>query len=327
MEKRTLSNLTKVLLALAMAAAAADGAVAQTYPTAPIRMVVGFPPGGVADILARIVGPKLADSLGQPVVVENRPGASSNIAAEVVARATPDGHTLFVFSTANAVNVSLYSKLSYDPVNDFAPVSLLASMANILVVHPSVPAQSVSELIALAKSKPGQLNFASAGNGSTQHISAQLFRMMAEVDMVHVPYKGSVPAMTALLGGEVPLMFNVMSTALPHVKAGKVKALAITSPRRSSLVPDLPTVAEAGLPGFEYVAHFGLQAPARTPSEVIAKLNAETVRILQTAEVRERLAVNGAEPMHSTPEQFGAFIRQEVEKHRPLVKASGARVD
>jgi tripartite-type tricarboxylate transporter receptor subunit TctC len=327
MEKRTVSGLVTLLFALATTAGAIDGALAQSYPTAPIRMVVGFPPGGVADVLARIIGPKLADSLGQPVVVENRPGAGSNIAAEVVARATPDGYTLFVFSTVNAVNVSLYSKLSYDPVKDFAPVSMLASMANLLVVHPSVPSQSVRELIALAKAKPGQLNFGSAGNGSTQHISAQLFLMMAEVDMVHVPYKGSVPAMTALLGGEIPLMFNVISTALPHVKAGKVRALAITTARRSSLVPDLPTVAEAGLPGFEYVAYFGLQAPARTSSEVIAKLNAQTTRILQMADVRERFAVNGAEPMHSTPEQFGAFIREEIDKHRPLVKATGARVD
>jgi tripartite-type tricarboxylate transporter receptor subunit TctC len=327
MEKRTVSGLVTLLIALAMSAGAIDGAHAQSYPTAPIRMVVGFPPGGVADVLARIIGPKLADGLGQPVVVENRPGAGSNIAAEVVARAAPDGYTLFVFSTVNAVNVSLYSKLSYDPVNDFAPVSLLASMANLLVVHPSVPAQSVNELIALAKSKPGQLNFGSAGNGSTQHISAQLFLMMAQLDMVHVPYKGSVPAMTALLAGEIPLMFNVISTALPHVKAGKVRALAITTARRSSLVPELPTVAEAGLPGFEYVAHFGLQAPARTPKEIIAKLNGETTRILQMADVRERFAVNGAEPMHSTPEQFGAFIREEIEKHRPLIKATGARVD
>jgi tripartite-type tricarboxylate transporter receptor subunit TctC len=327
MEKRTVSGLVTLLIAMAMSAGAIDGALAQSYPTAPIRMVVGFPPGGVADVLARIIGPKLADTLGQPVVVENRPGAGSNIAAEAVARAAPDGYTLFVFSTVNAVNVSLYSKLSYDPVNDFAPVSLLASMANLLVVHPSVPAQSVRELIALAKSKPGQLNFGSAGNGSTQHISAQLFLMMGQLDMVHVPYKGSVPAMTALLGGEIPLMFNVISTALPHVKAGKVRALAITTARRSSLVPDLPTVAEAGLPGFEYVAHFGLQAPARTPKEVIAKLNGETTRILQMADVRERFAVNGAEPMHSTPEQFGAFIREEIEKHRPLIKATGARAD
>jgi tripartite-type tricarboxylate transporter receptor subunit TctC len=327
MKKSGGSSLATLLLALATAGGAIDGAVAQGYPTAPIRMMVGFPPGGVADILARIVGPKLADSLGQPVVVENRPGAGSNIAAEVVAKAAPDGHMLFVFSTANAVNVSLYSKLSYDPVKDFAPVSMLASMANLLVVHPSVPAQSVRELIALAKSRPGQLNFASAGNGSTQHISGQLFSMMAQIDIVHVPYKGSVPAMTALLAGEIPLMFNVMSTALPHAKAGKVRGLAVTSPKRSSLVPDLPTVAEAGLPGFEYVAHFGLQAPAGTSGEIIARLNGEIAKILQMPDIRERLAANGAEPMHSTPGQFGAYIREEVEKHRALVKASGARAD
>jgi len=326
-EKRGVSSLARLLFPLVIAASGVNGALAQSYPSAPIRLVVGFPPGGVADILARIVGPKLGESLGQPVVVENRPGAGSNIAAEAVAKAAPDGHTLLIYGTVNAVNVSLYSRLSYDPVKDFSPVTLLASMANILVVHPSVPAHSVRELIALAKSKPGQLDFGSAGNGSTQHISGQLFRMMADVDIVHVPYKGSVPAMTALLSGQIPMMFNVMSTVLPHAKAGKVRALAVTSAKRSSLVPDLPTVSEAGLPGFEYVAYFGLQAPAGTPREIVAKLNAKVVKILHMPDVKARLVNNGAEPVSSTPEQFGAFIREEIEKNRILVRASGARVD
>lgn len=315
-------------VALAVAGlAAAPVCFAQAYPSAPVRVVVGFPPGGVADVLARIIQPRLAEGLGQPVVVENRPGAGSNIAAEQVARATPDGHTLFVFSSANAVNVSLYSRLNYDPVKDFTQISMIASMANLLVVNPSLPVQTVRELIALAKSRPGQLQFGSAGNGSTQHISGQLFAMMAGVDIVHVPYKGSVPAMTGLLGGEIPFMFNVMSTALPHVKSGKARALAITTAQRSPLLPDLPTVAESGVPGFDYIASFGIQAPARTPAPVVARLNAELGKVLQNPDVRERFAVNGAEAIHTTPEQFAAFIQNEVERHRPIIRATGAKVD
>lgn len=321
-----LANFAGLALAIG-GLAATPASLAQSYPSMPVRVVVGFPPGGVADVLARIIQPRLADGLGQPVVIDNRPGAGSNIAAEQVARATPDGHTLFVFSSANAVNVSLYSRLNYDPVKDFTQISMIASMANILVVNPSVPAQSVRELIALAKSRPGQLQFGSAGNGSTQHISGQLFAMMAGVDIVHVPYKGSVPAMTGLLGGEIPFMFNVMSTALPHVKSGKVRALAITSSQRSPLVPDLPTVAESGVSGFDYIASFGIQAPARTPAAVVARLNAEIGKVLQSPDVRERFAVNGAEPIHTTPEQFAAFLQNEVERHRPIIKATGAKVD
>ena len=248
---------------LAFSAAVALGnATAQSYPNKPIRVLVGFPPGGVADVLARIIGPKLADHLGQPLIVENRTGAGSNIAAETVARAPADGYTLFVYSTVNAVNVSLFTKLAYDPIKDFAPVSLIASMANILVVNPSVPANSVQELIALARARPGQLNFGSAGNGTTQHLSGQLFKSMAGIDISHIAYKGSVPAMTAVLAGEIPMMFNVMSTVLPQLKAGKVRALAVSSVKRSVLTPELPTVAEAGLPGFDYVSYFGVLAPA-----------------------------------------------------------------
>lgn len=327
MKQQSTPILATLLIAVAATLGAASPAGAQSYPTGPVRIVVGFPPGGVADVIARIVQPKLGDALGQPVLVENRPGAGSNIAAESVAKAPPDGHTLFIYSTVNAVNVSLYSQLRYDPGKDFEPIALLASMPNILVVHPSVPVQSVRDLVTHAKSKPGQLQFASAGNGTTQHISGQLFMMMADVSMVHVPFKGSVQGMTAVISGDVPVMFNVVSTALPHVKAGRVRALAITSPQRSSLVPELPTVAEAGLPGFEYVAYFGLLAPARTPRAVVDRLNADTGRILQMPDVRDRFAVSGAEPLHSTPEKFAAFIQQEVDRHRPLIKATGARVD
>ncbi len=314
------------LLALS-AAVALGNATAQSYPNKPIRVLVGFPPGGVADVLARIIGPKLADHLGQPLIVENRAGAGSNIAAETVARAPADGYTLFVYSTVNAVNVSLFTKLAYDPIKDFAPVSLIASMANILVVNPSVPANSVQELIALARARPGQLNFGSAGNGTTQHLSGQLFKSMAGIDINHIAYKGSVPAMTAVLAGEIPMMFNVMSTVLPQLKAGKVRALAVSSGMRSVLTPELPTVAEAGLPGFDYVSYFGLLAPAGTPREIVSRLNTEIVKILDATDMKARLADVGAEPVTSTPERFGAFIQEEIKKSAAVVKESGARAD
>ncbi|MFN0302120.1 MAG: tripartite tricarboxylate transporter substrate binding protein [Burkholderiales bacterium] len=323
---RRASVCRSALLALS-AAVSLGNATAQSYPNKPIRVLVGFPPGGVADVLARIIGPKLADHLGQPLIVENRAGAGSNIAAETVARAPADGYTLFVYSTVNAVNVSLFTKLAYDPIKDFAPVSLIASMANILVVNPSVPANSVQELIALARARPGQLNFGSAGNGTTQHLSGQLFKSMAGIDISHIAYKGSVPAMTAVLAGEIPMMFNVMSTVLPQLKAGKVRALAVSSGKRSVLTPELPTVAEAGLPGFDYVSYFGVLAPAGTPREIVSRLNAEIVKILDATDMKARLADVGAEPVTSTPERFGAFIQEEIKKSAAVVKESGARAD
>ena len=327
MLRRPVSIVAIAALALAVTIGASRHALAQAYPNKPVRFLVGFPPGGVADVLARIIGPKLSEHLGQPVVIENRAGAGSNIAAEAVAKSPADGYTLFVYSTVNAVNVSLFSKLSYDPVKDFAPVSLIASMANILVVNPAVAANSVQELIALAKARPGQLNFGSAGIGTTQHLSGQIFKSMAGIDINHVAYKGSVPAMTAVLSGEIPMMFNVMSTALPQVKAGKVRALAISSAKRSPIVPDLPTVAESGIPGFDYVSHFGVLAPAGTPGEIVARLNSEIVKIVESAEMKTRLADVGAEPVTSTPERFGAFIREEIRNSAAVVKASGARAD
>lgn len=315
-------------LALVVAALTApQGAWAQPYPNKPVRFLVGFPPGGVADVLARVIGPKLSEHLGQPVVIENRVGAGSNIAAEAVAKSPADGYTLFVYSTVNAVNVSLFSKLSYDPVKDFAPVGLIASMANLLVVNPAVAANNVQELIALAKSRPGQLNFGSAGIGTTQHLSGQIFKSMAGIDISHVAYKGSVPAMTAVLSGEIPMMFNVMSTALPQVKAGKVRALAISSAKRSPIVPDVPTVAESGIAGFDYVSHFGVLAPAGTPRDIVGRLNAEIVKILDSADMKARLADVGAEPVTSTPERFAAFIQEEIKNSAAVVKASGAKAD
>lgn len=327
MNAKRIVALVASSFAVALAAGGIGSALAQGYPSRPIRILVGFPPGGVADILARSVGSKLSESLGQPVVVENRAGAGGNIAAELLARSAPDGHSLIMFGTPTLANVFLYRKLSYDPMNEFAPVALVASMANILVVNPSVPANSVTELISLAKSKPGQLNFGSAGIGSTQHLSGQLFKSAAGIDISHIPYKGSGPAMTALLAGEIPIIFNVMSTVLPHMKAGKVRGLAVTSAKRSPFAPELPTIAEAGIPGYEYVAYFGLIAPARTPQEIIARLNAETARILQLPDIMERLAFNGAEPMIATPEQFGAFLREELTRMGKVVRESGARAD
>lgn len=327
MNAKRIVALVASSLAVVLAAGGIGSALAQGYPSRPIRILVGFPPGGVADILARSVGSKLSESLGQPVVVENRAGAGGNIAAELLARSAPDGHSLIMFGTPTLANVFLYRKLSYDPMNEFAPVALVASMANILVVNPSVPANSVTELISLAKSKPGQLNFGSAGIGSTQHLSGQLFKSAAGIDISHIPYKGSGPAMTALLAGEIPIIFNVMSTVLPQMKAGKVRGLAVTSAKRSPFAPELPTIAEAGIPGYEYVAYFGLIAPARTPQEIIARLNAETARILQMPDIMERLAFNGAEPMIATPEQFGAFLREELTRMGKVVRESGARAD
>lgn len=327
MNAKRIVALVASSLAVVLAAGGIGSVLAQGYPSRPIRILVGFPPGGVADILARSVGSKLSESLGQPVVVENRAGAGGNIAAELLARSAPDGHSLIMFGTPTLANVFLYRKLSYDPMNEFAPVALVASMANILVVNPSVPANSVTELISLAKSKPGQLNFGSAGIGSTQHLSGQLFKSAAGIDISHIPYKGSGPAMTALLAGEIPIIFNVMSTVLPQMKAGKVRGLAVTSAKRSPFAPELPTIAEAGIPGYEYVAYFGLIAPARTPQEIIARLNAETARILQMPDIMERLAFNGAEPMIATPEQFGAFLREELTRMGKVVRESGARAD
>lgn len=327
MNAKRIVALVASSFAVALAAGGIGSALAQGYPSRPIRILVGFPPGGVADILARSVGAKLSESLGQPVVVENRAGAGGNIAAETLAKSAPDGHSLIMFGTPTLANVFLYRKLSYDPINEFAPVALVASMANILVVNPSVPANSVTELILLAKSKPGQLNFGSAGIGSTQHLSGQLFKSAAGIDISHIPYKGSGPAMTALLAGEIPIIFNVMSTVLPQMKAGKVRGLAVTSAKRSPFAPELPTISEAGLPGYEYVAYFGLIAPARTSQEIIARLNAETARILQMPDIMERLAFNGAEPMIATPEQFGAFLREELTRMGKVVKDSGARAD
>lgn len=307
---------------------AGSQAGAQTYPSRAITMVVPFPAGGTTDILGRFVGQGLSAAWGQPVVIENRGGAGGNIGAAAVAKAAPDGYTLLVGTVGtHAINASLYSKMPYDTVKDFIPVTLIASVPNMLVVTPSLPVNSVAELVAYAKANPGKLNMASSGNGTSIHLSGELFKVMTGVDMVHVPYKGSAPALNDLMAGQVQLMFDNMPSALPQVKGGTLKALAVTTATRSPAMPDLPTVAEAGVPGFEASSWFGVFAPAGTPKEIVDKLQAEIARILKTPEMTERLAQQGAVAVGNTSEEFAAYVQAELTKWAGVVKASGAKVD
>ena len=323
---------TRALSVIAMFAALAvvGGALAQapTYPTKPIRLVVPFPPGGATDILARDVAQKLTESWGQAVVVDNRPGAGANIGTELVAKSAPDGYTLLMGTVGtHAINPSLYAKLPYDHVKDFAPVILVAGVPNVLVVNPALPVNSVAELIAYAKANPGKLNFASSGSGTSIHLSGELFKVMAGVEMVHVPYKGSAPAVQDLIGGQVQLMFDNLPPSLPQIKAGKLRALAVTSAARAPALPDVPTMAEAGLPGFEASSWFGILAPTGTPPAIVAKLNAEIAKWLATPEAKEKLAKQGANAAGGSPEDFAKHIAAETAKWAKVVKDSGAKVD
>jgi tripartite-type tricarboxylate transporter receptor subunit TctC len=309
-----------------MLAAAAATASAQGYPAKPVRFVVPYAPGGSTDTLARTIGVKLTDLLGQQVVVDNRPGASGNIGMEIVAHALPDGYTIVLGYIANlAIDPSLYSKMPYDPVRDFAPITQLASSPNVLVAHPSVPVTSFKDL--LVKAKQGQFNFASAGVGSVGHLTGELLNQMAGVRMVHVPYKGSGQAVTDLLGGHVQLMFSGFSSTLPHIKAGRLRALAVTGAQRSPAAPDVPTIAESGFPGFEATAWYGVLAPAKTPKPVVSRLHDDIVKVLQEPDVKNRLSGLGFEIVGSTPEQFSAYIKSEIKKWAKAVKASGAKPD
>jgi tripartite-type tricarboxylate transporter receptor subunit TctC len=300
---------------------------AQPYPSKPIKIVCPFPVGGIADIYGRIIAAKLGERWGQPVVVENRTGAGGNIGADLVAKSAPDGYALVIGTIGtHAVNVSLFSKMPYDAVRDFAPVSLILEAEGLLVVHPSVPAQSVLDLIAYARAHPGRLTFASAGMGTASHLAGELFKSMAQVDMTHVPYKGNVPAITDLLAGQTALIFATMPTVLPHAKAGKLRPLATIGSARSAAVPELPTVAEV-LPGFEVGNWVGFFAPAGTPEDIVRRWNLETHRLMQSAEIQARLLSEGARFVPMTPEQFGGFVKSEIAKWAPVVKASGARVD
>ena len=302
-------------------------APASAYPVKPVKVIVPYPPGGPTDIVARVVFQQVSDSTGQQFIVENRAGAGGNIGAEAVARAPADGYTLVVATTAHAINMSLFKNLNYDVLKDFAPVTLLTQGPLVLVASPAFPVASVRELIALAKAKPNTLNFASSGNGQSTHLSGELFNTMAGIKLAHVPYKGSAPALTDVIGGQVPLMFDTMLSAMPFVRAGKLKALAVTSAQRSPAAPDLPTVAESGLPGYEVVAWNGLLAPAGTPKAVIDRLSEELAKAMSVATVREKFGVQGFGASWNTPEQFGSFLRSEVAKWAKTVKASGATLD
>ena len=314
-----------LILAAALAASAAHAGV---YPSKPIRFVVAFPPGGGTDIIARSIAQKLAERLAQQVLVDNRPGAGGNIGTDIVAKSAPDGYTLLMGSAGPlAINASLFAAMPFDPVRDLAPVTLAASTPNVLVVQPSLKATTVTELISLAKAHPGEINFASSGHGTPAHLAGELFNSMAGVKLVHVPYKGATPALADLLGGQVQLMFSTMPPALPHVKDGKLRALAVTSAKRSPATPDLPTVDEAALPGFEANTWHGVVVPAGTPASIVAKLNREIVAILHLPEIVERLSSQGAEPVGSTPEEFAAYIRSETTKWAKVVRESGARAE
>jgi tripartite-type tricarboxylate transporter receptor subunit TctC len=300
---------------------------AQTYPSKPIKIIVPFPVGGIADLYSRMIGSRWTEAWGQPVVVENRTGAGGNIGADLVAKSAPDGYTLVMGSLGtHAVNVSLFSKMPFDPVRDFAPICLALEAEGLLALHPSVPAQNVAELIALARAKPGGLTYASAGAGTASHLAGELFKAMAKVDMLHVPYKGNVPAITDLLAGQTSLIFATMPTVLPQAKAGKLRALATIGLARSRAAPDLPTVAET-LPGFEVNNWVGLFAPAGTSPDIVRRLNAETDKFMRSKEIETRLTNEGARFIPMTPEQFGNFVKAEIAKWAPVVKASGARAD
>ena len=312
---------------VAALATAAAGQAAAAYPEQPVRVVVGFPAGGTTDVVARILTQAMGEDLKQSFVVENRPGAGSNIGAELVSRATPDGYTLYMVAVTSAINHTLYKNLSFDLTKDFDPVALAAKVPNLLVVNPAVKADSVKSLVELAKSQPGKLAFASSGSGTSIHMAGELFKMQAGIDVLHVPYKGSSPALTDLIGGQVQFMFDNMPSAWPHVQAGKLRALAVTTGERSATAPNLPTMAESGFADFDVSSWFGLIAPDGTPPEVIKTLNDSARKVLARPDVKKRLADLGAVAQDTTPEQFGEFIRAEVEQWGKVVQASGARVE
>ena len=324
---RTSRNNAILACIAVLAATCIRGVAAQRYPDHPIRFVVGFSAGGNSDIVARLLGQKVSQYVGQPVIVDNRPGAASNIAAEIVAKAPPDGYTILLGSISLATNATLYTKLNYDALRDLAAVTQLSVNPYMLVIHPSLPVKNVKELIALAKAKPGYLSYASAGSGSGAHLFAELFRDMAGINIVHVPYKGSPPATTDVVSGHVPMQFDNVITALPLAKTGKLRPLAVTTVKRLSIAPDVPTIAETGVPDYNANSWFGVFAPASTPKDVVAKLHAEFVKALQTQELRERLLVLGNDPVGSTPEEYSKFFRAEVAKWASVIKKVGVKVD
>jgi tripartite-type tricarboxylate transporter receptor subunit TctC len=301
---------------------------AQSYPSNPIRFVVPYPAGGPLDTVARLLGQKVSESVHQPVIVDNKPGAGGNIGADAVAKSAGDGYTILMGAVAtHAINPTLYPAIPYDAARDFIPVTQVASTPNVLVVNPSVPASSVREFIAYAKANPGKLNFGSGSTGSAGHLAGELFKTMAGVDMIHVPYKGAAPAMNDLIGGQIQVMFDNLASSLAQVRAGRIRALAVTTARRSALAPELPTIAESGLPGFDVNTWFGIFLPAGTPRDVVTRLHVEFTRALALPEIREKMMALGAEPIGSNPEEFAAYIRAESEKYARVIRASGARAD
>jgi len=302
-------------------------ASAQTYPTRPLRLIVAFAPGGSVDVVARLVGQKLGESLGQQVVIDNRPGAGGNVSAEIAARAAPDGYTLYICSASLVANPSLYRKVAYDPIKDFAPVTLLASAQSVLVAHPGFTAKSVKDLIALAKKMPGKINYASPGSGSSGHLTMELFKSLAGVDLVHVPYKVMSQLQGDVIAGQVPLAFSTIPGALPHIQAGRMLPLAVSGARRSPVLPNVSTVAEAGVPGYEAATWYPILVPAETPRAIVEKLNAELVAIVRAPDMKERFVSMGVDAIGSTPEELGAHIKSELRKWEKVVQLSGARVD
>ncbi len=297
------------------------------YPSKPIRIIVPYVAGGPSDLFARAVGQLLTEAWGQPIIIDNRPGASGNVGIAAAARAAADGYTLTTSTIAFAVSPAMDSKIGYDPVRDLAPVSLLASINNLLVVHPALPVKSVRELIAFAAARPGQVTFASGGAGGAQHLAGELFASLSKVKLIHIPYKGSAPGLTALIGGETMIGFADMVITLPHVKSGRLRALAVTGAQRSASVPGLPTIAEAGLPGYSVTAWFGLLAPAATPADSVSRISAEIQKGFKTAQMQERFSAMGADPVGSSPEQFAVFLKTEMAKWAKLVKAAGIKAE
>jgi tripartite-type tricarboxylate transporter receptor subunit TctC len=324
--RRVLQAAGGALLGARLPAARAQDAAAG-YPARAVRLVVAFTPGGPTDIVGRTVAQKLQEAWGQPVVVDNKPGAGSNIGSDMVAKAAPDGYTLLLATIANATNMSMYRNMPYDTLRDFAPITQLVSAPSVLVVSPSLPVASLRELIALAKARPGELTFASSGAGGSPHLAGELLKLRAGIDITHVAYKGAAPAMTDVISGAVSMGFMTALTAIPHMQTGKLKPIAVAAHQRLAQIAAVPTMAEAGLPDFEVSSWNGLVAPARTPPEIVAKIHRDTVKLLALPEVRERFAAQGADPVGSTPEQFRAYIRAEIDKWERVAKASGARVD
>ena len=324
---RVLRLLPWVMVGAALVPWPAPAQTANGWPNKPLRFILPFPPGGGTDILGRLIADRMTAGLGQPVVTENRGGAGGNVGAEAAARSAPDGYTIVLVAPSLAISPSLYSKLNYDPVKDFAPVSLVATVPNVMVTHPSVPADTLAEFIRFAKTKPGGMNFGSGGSGTSNHLAGELFNIVAGVKLVHVPYKGVNLAMNDVLSGQIHLVVIGVPAAAPHIKAGKLRALALVAPQRAAALPEVPTVAEAGLPNFEVTTWYGILAPAGTPKPIVTRLNAELVKIMHAPEMKDRLATMATDPVTSTPEEFADYIKREIVKWGEVVRQAGLKAD